>query len=991
MKKNITQEELQRMACRVLLATLSIPLPSAHPEFDRFIETDKSPLEKAQRLAVLLGLFQPPTRASLLKDLVRVNVVALATPQLQELYNWLEVEFHPLLLCSRVQMVIKSIMQEENSPLQQYIKALQDVTLVRLVRQIAQVYQTIEFDRLIELSKFSTPFHMERLLVDCVRYNDMQVRIDHGKKCVHFGMDLSESQREDKPEGPTLQVMPSEQIRNQLVNMSIVLHQAIGVINPQRKKAERDRLRTLMVQNYHDNKLREHQKILQRHKIIEDRKEYIERLNTVREEEEQRRLEEIQRQHQLAEQKRLEHEREERERKRAQNEIQQIKDRHLKEKLLQIKLTGHGQKILKKLDEDDIKKLDADQIAAKEAEELQKERRELLAKLKSQEKKVDYFERAKRLEEIPLLQASIKEKQLQDQNFWELQETERIAIAIEERKLAVATRDRLLRMKPDKDAFLEKLKKERNIVYEDKVKEFEELLAQERKKRLQKRKVERKEDRRINWLKEKEKYEQKKREEQRRKEEEERMRLEEIARKDREERERIQREEKDKRNKENKEMLERVAAKQRAKEEEIDRKLRAQQEQLAEQVKGKDWRNKGSDKRSERDRDSDRPSLRDRDSDRPSLRDRDSDRPSLRDRDSDRPSLRDRDSDRPLLRDKDSDRRPLEKDSERKSQISDRERDAERRTITSDRDRSKPAESESTDGGNSWRRIDSKPSEPSDEGKKTEAYKPKFRMNAEELRSSDSAPSAWRNFKNEEKRDEDKDRRDDRERRDDRDWRPVKDGEDRNISRGGGSFMRRDDNRYSKKDDREDRGPRRDDDQDREDRSFRRDFRGDSRRQDDKDEGRIGGGAWRTGGLDKRRDDREDNRGPRKDDRDRDEAPRDMGSWRSSRKADEDQPSSVYRPPRGGMNRDRDTARDRDGPPREKDSARSRDVPRDKEAPKESSDWRTTRTKGGDDQIKRTGGGDDKPPAPSKEKVREPSEKPQTEDADGWSTVSKRR
>lgn len=61
------------MFYRVLIATLAIPLPSAHPEFDRFIETDKSPLEKAQRLAVLLGLQQPPTRASLLRDLVSWN------------------------------------------------------------------------------------------------------------------------------------------------------------------------------------------------------------------------------------------------------------------------------------------------------------------------------------------------------------------------------------------------------------------------------------------------------------------------------------------------------------------------------------------------------------------------------------------------------------------------------------------------------------------------------------------------------------------------------------------------------------------------------------------------------------------------------------------------------------------------------------------------------------------------------------------------------
>lgn len=64
------------------------------------------------------------------------------------------------------------------------------------------------------------------------------------------------------------------------------------------------------------------------------------------------RLEEMQRQQVIAEQKRLEQEREERERKRQLNEIQQIKDRHLKEKLQQISQTGHGQKLLKKLDED---------------------------------------------------------------------------------------------------------------------------------------------------------------------------------------------------------------------------------------------------------------------------------------------------------------------------------------------------------------------------------------------------------------------------------------------------------------------------------------------------------------------------------------------------------------------------------------------------------------------------------------------------------------
>jgi translation initiation factor 3 subunit A len=75
LRKTITPDELQRMASHVLVATLAIPLPSAHPEYDRFIETDKSPLEKAQRLAVLLGLTQPPSRQTLLRDIVSITLL----------------------------------------------------------------------------------------------------------------------------------------------------------------------------------------------------------------------------------------------------------------------------------------------------------------------------------------------------------------------------------------------------------------------------------------------------------------------------------------------------------------------------------------------------------------------------------------------------------------------------------------------------------------------------------------------------------------------------------------------------------------------------------------------------------------------------------------------------------------------------------------------------------------------------------------------------
>lgn len=525
MKKNITQDELQRMAGLVLLATLAVPLPSAHPEFDRFIETDKSPLEKAQKLSVLLGLQTPPTRQSLLKDIVRLNILNLASTQYQNLYNWLEVEFNPLELCGRVDSVMGSLEDE------QYATPLRDVTLVKLILQVCQVYQTITFERLMDLThKFATPFHMERLLVECVRHNDMQIRVDHGTGCIHFGTDLSESQREDKQEGPLLQPMPSEQIRNQLINMSSVLTKSMQLINPGMDKKEKASLHSRLIQAYHASKHLEHMRLLARHKIIEDRKEYLEKINTERENEEARRQEEMIRMQLIAEQERIEFEKREREKRRVENELAMMKERNLKEKVQQISQTSHGQKILKKLDEEEMKNLDAEQITARELEELQKERRELQQKLKSQEKKMDYFERAKRQEEIPLIEKAYEEKKVLDRKLWEEREAKRIAQMTEERNLAVAHRERLKRMKEEKEYFMNKLLKERISTYESKLENFNKRLAEERKKRLAKRKQDRKRERQEEHQQMKEAEERKRREEEEEKRaEEERKKREEEA------------------------------------------------------------------------------------------------------------------------------------------------------------------------------------------------------------------------------------------------------------------------------------------------------------------------------------------------------------------------------------------------------------------------------------------------------------------------------
>merc|ERR1712098_831423 len=97
--------------------------------------------------------------------------------------------------------------------------------------------------------------------------------------------------------------------------------------------------------------------------------------------------------------------------------------------------------------------------------------------------------------------------------LWEEQERERIEEDKLKRASDVANRDRMARMKEDKDKYLTSLLNERKSVYEKKAAEHQILVEEERKIRLEKRREERVEDRRRRWRQEREEEEQKKRDE----------------------------------------------------------------------------------------------------------------------------------------------------------------------------------------------------------------------------------------------------------------------------------------------------------------------------------------------------------------------------------------------------------------------------------------------------------------------------------------------
>ncbi|XP_030058488.1 eukaryotic translation initiation factor 3 subunit A isoform X2 [Microcaecilia unicolor] len=570
MRKNLTPEEMQRMSTRVLLATLSIPITPERTDIARLLDMDGIIMEKQRRLATLLGLQSPPNRNGLINDMVRFNVLQYVVPEVKELYNWLEVEFHPLKLCGRVTKVLDWVKEqtEKESELQQYVLQLQNNTILRLLQQVAQIYQSIEFSRLTSLIPFVDAFQLERSIVDAARHCDLQVRIDHTSRTLSFGSDLNYSTREDAPVGPYLQSMPSEQIRNQLTAMSSALSKAIAVIKPPQILQEKDEQHQLAVTAYLKNARKEHQRILARRQTIEERKERLESLNIQREKEELEQREAEQLKVRKAEEERLRQEAKEREKERILQEHEQIKKKTVRERLEQIKKTELGAKAFKDIDIEDLEELDPDFIMAKQVEQLEKEKKELQERLKNQEKKIDYFERAKRLEEIPLIKKAYEEQRVNDMELWEQQEEERITTMKLEREKALEHKNRMSRMLEDKDLFVERLKASRQSVYEEKLQQFEERLAEARKMRLEERKRQRRDDRRIAYY--------------RAKEEEEQRLLEETLKKEREERDRVENEKRESEEREYQERikkLEEQERKKRQREMEIEERERRREEE----------------------------------------------------------------------------------------------------------------------------------------------------------------------------------------------------------------------------------------------------------------------------------------------------------------------------------------------------------------------------------------------------------------------------
>lgn len=261
------------MASKLLVAALCVPLHENRKASSQYydIEVDR---DRGLRLSSLLGLTTSLDCKVLLQDLVARGVPDAVAPEVAELHTLLQTDQDPLELCAAAGPVLAKL--QETYP--QYLSAIKKTICVLLLGQLSEVYQAMQMSSLEKLTAGIVSMQeMEKLIVEAVRHNHVQVRLDFQTRTLHFGNDG----------------VGYDDIRFQLNQLNKNLKEAIHLVQPELKQKQEASVKREL-QMLADELPSEHERILSRKDEIENRKEDYEKELQRKEqiEKEERRLKE---------------------------------------------------------------------------------------------------------------------------------------------------------------------------------------------------------------------------------------------------------------------------------------------------------------------------------------------------------------------------------------------------------------------------------------------------------------------------------------------------------------------------------------------------------------------------------------------------------------------------------------------------------------------------------------------------------------------------
>lgn len=517
----VTESDMTRAASFVLLAALSIPVISTSRSRGALIDVDEARKSKNVRLTNLLGMTQAPTRALLFRDAKTKGLLSRCRPEIRELYQILEVDFHPLSICKRISPILTQIASDLE--MEKYVFPLQQVILTRLFQQLSQVYESVQLEFVIGLAQFPEPFQVdsatiEKFIMNGCKKGDLAIRIDHSTGVLTFDSDVFSSAKAvhagpgagsaeaDGGAMQRLQNTPAEIVRSQLRRLAESLFTVVQIVDPAFNEA-RHKQREAALERTKAGYDAERKSILARKDIIDRKKQAASSAAAQKEKDLQTQKRVKQQELLAAETQRLSEEQKERDRKRLEAERRKVQDEENVKAIEELKRGTKGID-LKSIDMDN---LDSTKIRTIKIRALEKEKSELHDKLRVTGRRIDHLERAFRLEEVKHLPADYERQKESDRKAYE-QETEDILRTSKEKHTEdLSLKHRLARLVPIYESFRDEIRTQRKSDFERRQKKAKQELESQIQARIK--------DHRERKAREKQQREE---EERRRREEEER-------------------------------------------------------------------------------------------------------------------------------------------------------------------------------------------------------------------------------------------------------------------------------------------------------------------------------------------------------------------------------------------------------------------------------------------------------------------------------------
>lgn len=472
----VNEADMSRAASFVLLSALSIPVISTSRSRGALIDVDEVRKNKNNRLTNLLGMSQAPTRAVLFKDAMSKGLLKRAKPEIRELYQILEVDFHPLSICKKISPILTQIGADPE--MEKYVLPLQQVILTRLFQQLSQVYESVELKFVYDLAQFPDPFQVgpgtiEKFIMNGCKKGDLAIRIDHATGVLTFDSDVFSSAKALHPgsaagsaESETtsvqrLQSTPAEIVRSQLTRLAKSLYVTCQYVDPSFNEA-RQQAKAAAFARAQAGAEQEHVETLGRRAIIERKKELASDALQKKQKEEETRKRIRAQQIQEAENLRLAEEQRERERKRMQAETDRVKKQELQKQIDELKNGTKGIDI----GDLDLNELDSNRLRMLKITRLEREKNELSEKLRVTGKRIDHLERAFRKEEVKLLPKDYEAQRERDLAAYEKSKEETLKDSRRKHSEDVALKKRLERLVSVYEKFRKDLQERRHEEFE---------------------------------------------------------------------------------------------------------------------------------------------------------------------------------------------------------------------------------------------------------------------------------------------------------------------------------------------------------------------------------------------------------------------------------------------------------------------------------------------------------------------------------------------